>query len=110
MKKGFIYSRTAELTWRARLTWRAGPAQMRHSTQGHVAEPPRPTRRTCGTYVASTHGKRPRGSTQTPVRGLACDGHLLEFWGGNAIALNSPPIYTHVSLFFISCRTMFQRN
>ena len=36
------------LMWRAMLMWRAGPARMRRGTQGHVAEPARPTRRAGG--------------------------------------------------------------
>ena len=32
-----------EDTLRAELTWRAGPAQMRRSTQGNMAEPSKPT-------------------------------------------------------------------
>ena len=36
------------LMWRARLTWHAGPAQMRRGTQDHVAEPARPMKRAGG--------------------------------------------------------------
>ena len=41
-KRGFIYRRTAELTWRA------GPAPMRRGTQGHVVEPAKPMRHAGG--------------------------------------------------------------
>ena len=68
--------------------------------------------------MAQTHGRRPRGSTRTPVRGTTwqggwrvkgplVSGPWLEYWGGNAIALNRPPIYAQVSLPFLPCGTMF---
>ena len=62
------------------LTWCAGPAQMRHGTQGHVAKLCEPTRRLDGAEVVWTRGRAtrvhadarvaPRGS----VRGLASEG------------------------------------
>ena len=68
--------------------------------------------------VAETRGRRPRGSTRTPVRGATwrggwrvkgpwVSGPWLEFWGGNAIALNRPTLYTHGFPFFLPCGTMF---
>ena len=36
------------LMWHARLTWRARPARMRRDTQGHVAEPRKPTQHAGG--------------------------------------------------------------
>ena len=72
--------------------------------------------------MARTRGRRPRGSTQTPVRdatwreggwpvkGPRVSGPWLEYWGGNAIALNRPAIYMHVSLLFLLCGTMFLHN
>ena len=75
-KEGFIYRRTAELTWRARLTWHARPARMRRGTQGNVAELARPTRRARGTHVSLTRGRRPRGSMRTSVRGATWQGGL----------------------------------
>ena len=41
--KGVYFRRTTGLMWHVELTWLAGPAQMRHSTQGHVAELRKPT-------------------------------------------------------------------
>ena len=69
--------------------------------------------------MARTRGRRPRGSTQTPVRGAMwreggwrvkgprVSGPWLEYWVGNAIALNRPAIYTQASLLFLPCGTMF---
>ena len=53
------------------LTWRAGPARMRRGTKrprGRAAHGPREAQ------VAQTRGKRPRGSTWTPVRGATWQG------------------------------------
>ena len=61
------------LTWRAELMWRAGP---RHECDvalrphGRAAHGPREAQ------VARTRGKRPRGSTRTPVRGAMWQGEL----------------------------------
>ena len=57
-KKGILFStELVELTWRAELTWRTGPARIRHGTRGHVAEPRGPMWRPGGTTVAQTHGR-----------------------------------------------------
>ena len=42
------------LTWPVMLTWRAGPARMRRSTQGHMVELARPTRRAGGASGVDT--------------------------------------------------------
>ena len=73
-KGGFISTGPAELTWCA------GPAWMRHGTQGQVVEPREPRRCLGGVEVAQTCGRAtrvhanarvaPRGS----VRGLAGEG------------------------------------
>ena len=73
-KGGFISTGPTELTWHA------GPARMRHVTQGHMAERREPTQCLGGTKVARTRGRTtqvhadaqvaPRGS----VRGLASEG------------------------------------
>ena len=108
------------LTWRIGLTWRAGPARMRRGTeatwQGR-ADGPREAQ------VARTHGRRPRGSTQTLVRGATWhEGggwHLegprvsepwLGVWGSNANALPRPKFYTHDFPFFYSVWDYVTRN
>ena len=68
--------------------------------------------------VARTCGRRPRGSTQMPMRGATwrggwrvkgprVSGPWLEYWGGNAIALNHPTLYTDGFAFLSPCGTMF---
>ena len=79
VKRGLIYRRTVELMWRARLTWRIGPARMRRGTQGHVAEPSRPTRCAGGAGGADTWQEATRVYADGRVgrhvaRGLACEG------------------------------------
>ena len=44
------------------------------------------------------------------MKGPRVSGPWLEYWGGNAIALNCPPIYSWVSLLFPSCGTKFPRS
>ena len=55
-------------TWRAELTWRSGPARMRHGVEA----------------TWQSGGWR--------VKGPRVSGPWLEYWGGNAIALNRPPV------------------
>ena len=43
------------------------------------------------------------------VKGPRVSGPWLEYWGGNVIELNHPGIYTHQSLLFLPCGTMFPR-
>ena len=78
MKKGvFLIPQTPQMTWHGRsrgaqkLTWRTGPmhgcdAALR--PHGKAARGPRKAQ------VAGTHGRRPRGSTRTPVRGATWQG------------------------------------
>ena len=66
----------------AEVTWRAGPAQMRHGTQGHVAEPREPTRCASDAQVARTRGRATRVHADARVapgedeRGLAGEGPM----------------------------------
>ena len=90
---------TCPLTGRARLTWHVGPTLMRRGTQGHVAERARPTRcagSACGVDTWQEATRMPvRGATWQGgwrVKGPRVSGPWLEYWGGNPIALNSPPI------------------
>ena len=41
------------------------------------------------------------------LEGPRVSGPWLEYWGGNAIALNRPTLYTDGALFFLPCVTMF---
>ena len=43
------------------------------------------------------------------MKGPRVSGPWLEYWGGNAIELNHPTLYTNGSLFFLPCGTMFPR-
>ena len=113
MQRGFY------LTGPAELTWRVGPARMRHGTQGHVAEPREPTRRLCGAEVVRTRGKATRVHADAQVAphgerviGLAGEGPRvsgpwLDSWGGNARALFYPMLYTQVFCLFLPCGTLF---
>ena len=88
--------------------WRAGPVRMRRGTQGHVAEPTRPTRRAGGAGGADTW-QEATGSTWVhadarvgchvargwPLEGPRVSGPWLGVWGGNANALSRPNFYTH---------------
>ena len=81
------------------MTWRAEPTHGCDEAlrpRGKAARGPREAQ------VARTRGKWPRGSTRTPVRGATwqsrgwrvkgprVSGPWLEYWGGNAVALNCP--------------------
>ena len=86
----------------------------------------RPRGRTeCGPREAQavrTRGRRPRGSTWTPMRGATwqsggwhlegprVSGPWLGVWGGNANALPRPNSYTHDLFSFIPCGTMSPRK
>ena len=41
------------------------------------------------------------------MKGPQVSGPWLEYWGGNAIALNRPTLYTHGFPFFLTYGTMF---
>ena len=59
------------LTWRAELTWRAGPhhgCDVALRPRGRAAHGPREAQ------VARTRGRRPRGSMWMPVRGATWQG------------------------------------
>ena len=107
--------------WHAKLTWRTGPARMRHGTQGHVAKPREPTRHLDGAEEERTRGRghtsprrRPGGTTWQcegwQVKGPRVSGPWLVYWGGNARALLHSLFYTRMFSLFPPCGTMFPRN
>ena len=57
------------LTWQAELTWCVGPAC---GCDAALRPRDRAAGSPCEAQVARTCGKRPRGSTWTPVRGATC--------------------------------------
>ena len=90
------------MTWRAKLTCRAGPAHGCDETLRPRGRAAHGLREAHVAQVARTRGKRPRGSTQTPVTGATSQsggwrvkgprvrGPKLDYWGRNTIALNRP--------------------
>ena len=44
------------------------------------------------------------------MKGPRVSGPWLDSWGGNAIVLNRPSLYTHPFRRFFLCGTMFLRN
>ena len=99
------------MMWRVKLTWRAGPAHGCDAAlrpRGRAAHGPREAQEA---RVARTRGKRPRGEWRgRHLEGPRVSGPWLEVCGGNANALPRPSFYTHDSLFFIPCGTMFPRD
>ena len=93
-----FFRRTCGWHGTRKLMWLAGPARGCDAAlrpRGRAALGQREAQ------VAQTHGRRPRGSTRTPARGTTwqggwrvkgprVSGPWLEYWGGNAIALNRP--------------------
>ena len=118
-KWGLFSAEPADDTWRAELMWHTGPTQMRRSTEATWQGRAWPTPGAGGAWVVRTHGRRPRESTRTSVRGATwqsegwhlegprVSGSSLGVWRGNANALPRPSFYTHDFLFFIPCGTMF---
>ena len=100
---------------RDQLTWHAGLARGCDTTlrpRRRAARGPREAQ------VARTRGRRPRGSTRTPVwgatwqggwcvKGPQVNGPWWGYWGGNAKALPRPTFYTHKFRLFLPCGTMF---
>ena len=78
---GLFSAKSADDTWRAELTWRAGPPWMQRGTEATWQGRAWPTQGVQVARMARTRGRRPRGSTRTPVRGatwrggLASEGH-----------------------------------
>ena len=96
------------------MTWQARPAcgcDAAVRPRGRAAHGP------CEAQVARTHGRRPCGSTRTPMRGAmwqSGDWHLegprvsepcLGDLGGNANALPRPIFYTYLLSIFPPCGT-----
>ena len=91
---------------------------MRHGTQGHVAEPRKPTRCLGGADAWQGHASprgRPGGAMWQceggwQVKGPRVSGPWLDSWGGNANVLERLTFYTHRFQLFSSCGTMFPLN